>query len=100
MKVRTFNRVFTVLVILWLGYSIVCAIVCAGLEKTGHMPACVIVWIVVSLLFIVWMLICGAVKDKKKVYHLKDNDDPCANCAYLYNADDCHNYGCIYNRES
>jgi hypothetical protein len=75
MKVRTFNIVFTVLVILFIGYSIVCAVLAVHSEPLDSMPWYAVVWIAYAVLSSVWLLIVGS-RDtsKKQVYHLKDED--------------------------
>jgi tellurite resistance protein TehA-like permease len=71
MKTKTFNTVFSVLAILFLGYSIICAILASHEEPDGIMPLYIVIWIVYALLFIAWMLYYGN-KHEKKVYYLQD----------------------------
>jgi hypothetical protein len=103
MKVKTFNTVFTVLAILFLGYSIVCAILLSrqGDVHDEHMTWYVWVWVAFGIGIIVWMLYYGSKSEyllterKKKVYHLYGMDDDCNHCAYLIDNGDCSNkIGC------
>jgi hypothetical protein len=74
MKVTTFNRVISVLMILFLGYSIVCAILASRLEPMGDMPWYVIVWLIAGLCIIVWALYYGN-KSEKQVYYLDESEE-------------------------
>jgi hypothetical protein len=101
MKVKTFNTVFTVLAILFLGYSIVCAILLSRQDVMfEHMTWYVWVWVVYGVLFIAWMLIVGSrsgmLNKGNQVHHLYGMDDKCCNhCVYILDNGDCsYKAGC------
>ena len=76
MKTSTFNRVFSVLAILFLGYSIVCAILAVHSEPIEGMPWYAVVWIAYAVLSSAWLLIVGSRNTgKKQVYQLDDAVD-------------------------
>ena len=84
MKTSTFNRVLCVLVILWIGYSIVCAILATreNIYTKQGMPWYAVVWVAYSLGVIVWFLVMGS-RNERKVYHLSDGmDNDCYHCIF------------------
>jgi len=75
MKTKTFNLVFSMLAILFLMYSIVCAVLAMHDEPDGVMPWYIVIWIVYGIGVIVWSLYYGNKAEDKQVYYLKDDVD-------------------------
>jgi len=75
MKTKTFNLVFSMLAILFLMYSIVCAVLAMHDEPDGVIPWYIVIWIVYGIGVIVWSLYYGNKAEDKQVYYLKDDVD-------------------------
>jgi len=74
MKTKTFNLVFSMLAILFLMYSIVCAVLAMHDEPDGVMPWYIVIWIVYGIGVIVWSLYYGNKAEDKQVYYLNETD--------------------------